>query len=318
MPDTNEPAVVFAEAVHLDQCPVCASPRLHHALTGCDYHYQTAGEFSADRCGDCGLVFVNPMPSAADLAALYPEDYYSYQPPRLLGGPKHWLKSFVGLRKKALLPHFDRPGTMLDIGCGAGQYLLEMKARGWTVYGAELSKAAAAAGRAAGLDIRGGELMSAGFESGMFDFVRSNHSFEHIPNPQPVLAEIRRVLKPDGKLFIGVPNVDGAMARLFGRYWWYVGLPVHTYGYNPRNLSMLLRDNGFAVERVRYYSDYGGTLGSLQIYLNRHDVPRSSDGRVVRSLLLRLPGQYLARLLDLFRQGDCIEVIARPERGPGA
>lgn len=313
-----ESPVVFKEARALHRCPVCQSSAIRTHIEGVDYHYRTPGLFTASRCDDCGLQFVNPMPSAADLGALYPDDYYSYQPPRLLGGPKQWLKALVGLRKKTMLPHFDRPGTMLDIGCGAGQYLLEMQARGWKVYGAELSKAAAAAGRAAGLDIRGGELMSAGFESGMFDFVRSNHSFEHIPNPQPVLAEIRRVLKPDGKLFIGVPNVDGAMARLFGRYWWYVGLPVHTYGYNPRNLSMLLRDNGFAVERVRYYSDYGGTLGSLQIYLNRNDFPRSSDGRVVRSLLLRLPGQYLARLLDLFRQGDCIEVIARPAQGPGA
>jgi SAM-dependent methyltransferase len=204
---------------------------------------------------------------------------------------------------------------MLDIGCGAGQYLLEMQAQGWVVYGAELSRAAAEAGRRAGLDIRGGELMQAGFGDAMFDFVRSNHSFEHIPNPEPVLAEIRRVLKPGGKLFIGVPNIEGAMARLFGRYWWYMGLPVHTYSYSPRNLSLLLERCGFRVERVRYYSDYGGTLGSLQIWLNRHRVPRSSDGWVVRSLLLRLPGQYLARLLDFFRMGDCIEVIATPAGG---
>ncbi len=305
----------FREARRFEHCPVCRSKRLVPALTSIDFHYQTPGLFSADRCQECGLFFVNPMPSANDLAALYPDDYYSYQPPRLMHGPKQWLKALVGLRKRTLVPSFPAPGTMLDIGCGAGQYLLEMQARGWKVFGAELSRAAAAAGRQAGLDIRGGELMDAGFADGMFDFVRSNHSFEHIPNPEPVLRTIRRILKPDGRLFIGVPNIDGTMARLFGRYWWYVGLPVHTYSYNPRNLSMLLQRCGFEVERVRYYSDYGGTLGSLQIYLNRNDRPPTSNGRVVRSMLLRLPGQYLARLMDLFQAGDCIEVIARRSVG---
>ena len=309
-------SVVFCDAQRLDRCPVCHSTRLQHKLTGVDYHYQIAGEFSADECQNCDLVFLNPMPSARDLSALYPDDYYSYQPPRLPHPLKEAVKAVLGLRKRTLLPRFKRPGTMLDIGCGAGQYLLEMKARGWHVFGAELSQGAARAGRSAGLDIRGGELMQAGFADAMFDFVRSNHSFEHIPNPGPVLSEIRRVLKPEGRLFIGVPNIDGAMARLFGRYWWYMGLPVHTYSYNPRNLTYLLEHNGFKVERVRYYSDYGGTLGSLQIFANRHRVPHSSDGRIVRSKLLRLPGQYLARLLDLLRLGDCIEVIAVPNGRP--
>ena len=316
MPLTIAPAIVFRDAQRLDECPVCRSARLRHKLTDGDYHYQIAGQFSADECQDCALVFVNPMPSARDLAALYPDDYYAYQPPRLPHPLKEAVKAILGLRKRTLLPHFARPGTMLDVGCGSGQYMLEMKARGWEVYGAELSQAAASAGRSAGLDIRSGEIMHAGFADAMFDFVRSNHSLEHIPNPVPVLSEIRRILKPDGKLFIGVPNINGAMAKLFGRYWWYMCLPVHTYSYNPRNLSRLLAQNGFRVECVRYYSDYGGTLGSLQIYANRHQVPRSSNGRIVYNKLLRLPGQYLARLLDLLRLGDCIEVIAVPSGRP--
>jgi SAM-dependent methyltransferase len=311
MKTTEErPRSLFANARYLDRCPCCDSTAIGHFRTGVDYHYQIPGEFDSFRCQSCDVVFMNPMPSADDLASVYPEDYYSYKIPSLPGWLKKTVKRCIGLGRETRLPEFTQPGKMLDVGCGAGQYLLEMKAAGWEALGAELSKSAAAAGREAGLEIRSGELTKAEFDAATFDFVRLNHSFEHIPDPHPVLAEIRRVLKPDGKLFIGVPNADGFNARVFGRYWWYVGLPVHTYCYNPRSLRLLLERNGFAVEGTYYHSDYGGTLGSLQILLNRRRIPRSSDGWLVRSRLLRLPGQYLARLLDVFSQGDCIEVIA--------
>ena len=256
------------------------------------------------------MAFVNPTPAPSDLALLYPDDYYAFQSPSLPHWLKRAIKKVVGLSRYTYLPRFEKPGVMLDVGCGAGQYLLEMQARGWKVFGSELSRSAAEAGRRAGLDIRGGEIFEAGFASESFDFVRLNHSFEHMSNPHAILAELRRVLKSDGKLFIGVPNLDGLTARLFGRYWWYMCLPVHTFAYNPQNLRLLLQSAGLTVEKVRYSSDYGGVLGSLQIYRNRNLVPRSSDGAIVRSKLLRLPAQYLARLLDLLRQGDCIEVIA--------
>lgn len=293
-------------------CICCGSTSFAHHLTGWDYHYGAAGEFTSVRCEGCGLVRIDPMLRADQLALLYPQDYYSFRSPELPGAVKQAIKRVIGLGRRTLLPRFEKAGVMLDVGCGAGQYLLEMRHRGWQVFGSELSSQAAQAGRAVGLDIRSGELTDAGFESGMFDFVRLNHSFEHIPNPGEILDEIRRIIKPTGWLFIGVPNSAGLMAKLFGRYWWYVGLPVHTYTYNPANLRGLLARHGFHTEKVRFHSDYGGVLGSVQILLNRNSAPRTSDGRVIRSAALRLPAQYLARTLDFLRAGDCIELLARP------
>jgi SAM-dependent methyltransferase len=300
----------FAHGTKLTACPVCGSEAIGRLLVAEDFHYGIAGSYAADKCRDCDLVFLNPMPTTADLAALYPTDYYSYQTPTLPAGPKVVLRRVLGMERNTLVPEFARPGVMLDLGCGAGHYLLKMRAAGWTVFGSELSQAAADAGRSAGLDIRGGELMDAGFEDEKFDFVRLNHSFEHMYNPFEVLAEIRRILKPEGKLFIGVPNVSGFWARLFGKYWWNFGAPVHTFNYSPKNLKILLEKAGFGVERVRYYSDYSGLLGSAQIYFTRNKAPRSSEGFFTRSWLLRPFGQAASRLTDVLGQGDCIEVIS--------
>ena len=257
------------------------------------------------------MAFVNPTPAPSDLALLYPDDYYAFQSPSLPHWLKRAIKKVVGLSRYTYLPRFEKPGVMLDVGCGAGQYLLEMQARGWKVFGSELSRSAAEAGRRAGLDIRGGEIFEAGFASESFDFVRLNHSFEHMSNPHAILAELRRVLKSDGKLFIGVPNSRWS----HGAY--SSGGTGGTCASRSTRLPTIRRTCAYCcslrdstVEKVRYSSDYGGVLGSLQIYRNRNLVPRSSDGAIVRSKLLRLPAQYLARLLDLLRQGDCIEVIA--------
>jgi SAM-dependent methyltransferase len=275
-----------------------------------DRHYGVPGVFSTVQCTTCGLVMMDPMPSTNDLASLYPDDYYSYQPPARIGNGKRWLRNLLGPHKTTYTPHFDRPGLMLDIGCGAGHHLLEMEQRGWQVKGAELSRGAAEAGRKAGLDIRGGELTDAGFDPESFDFIRSNHSFEHIANPNEILPEIYRLLKPGGKLFIGVPNYRGYWARMAGKYWWYFGLPVHVYNYDPKSLSTLLKRHGFTVEQVRHNSDYGATNGSLQLWLNRHQFPLTDAGWALKIRPLRIIGHWLAKLPDLFRSGDCIEVIA--------
>lgn len=293
-------------------CPACESTDFEPFASGGDYHYSIDGEFALERCCKCDLWRLSPMLTASELAAFYPDDYYSYQPPVLESGAKRLLRQLAGLDRRTLVPAFKAPGRMVDIGCGAGHYLLRMQSEGWEVKGIELSKAAAAAGRAAGLDIRGGEIYEVGLDQGSFDFVRFNHSFEHVPDPLDVLVEVKKLIKPGGALFIGVPNTKGLWAKLFHDCWWYFGLPVHTYGFNARNLSLLLNRAGYEVETVRYHSEYAGLLGSLQIWLNKERGIRRSTGRIQSSRLLRLPALWICRLLDTLRMGDSIEVIARP------
>lgn len=300
----------FEHEVPLDHCPACLSTQIEPYIVSVDYHYGIDGEFATSRCVRCGTAFINPMPSALDLGVLYPDDYYSYQTPILEGPARRLMRTVFRYPRVFTLPKFAKPGTMLDIGCGAGHYLLEMKRKGWTVFGAELSRGAAEAGRRAGLDIRGGELTEGSFSPKMFDFIRSNHSFEHIPNPDEVLQVIKGLLKDDGKLFIGIPNFDGLWPTIFGKYWWNFGLPVHTFNYTQKGISAILDRNGFKVERIVHSSDYSGLVGSRQIQVNAQKGLRRSDGNIMSNKLLRMPAHYISKFTDLFRRGDCIEVIA--------
>ena len=298
----------FSDAVEIPVCPICKSERVMQYLESTDRHYRIPGTFQTAKCKSCDLVYLNPMLTVSELAELYPENYYSYQPPQVPSGLKTLIKRILRLERVTLTPKFDRPGVLLDVGCGAGHYLFDMRARGWEVHGSELSKAGANAGRHVGLDIRDGELIHAGFPERMFDFVRANHSLEHMPNPRDVLLEMRRILKDNGVLVIGVPNIGGLLPKIFGQYWWNFGVPVHTYNFNPVNLALLLQQCGFKVEKVRHYSDFSSLLGSIQIFANRKARVGDSNGRILHSWILRLPAQLIVRTLDVFRLGDCIEV----------
>jgi len=271
------------------------------------------------RCETCGVFFLNPMPTIEYLNTAYPQDYYAYAAP-VASSRNSREKQLRQLIRRALCftsgwtgdPRFEKPGNMLDIGCGAGHFLMEMREKGWTVQGVEPDATAAARGSLAGLAISAGTLHDAKFPPESFDYVRSNHSFEHIHNPRAVLREIRRIIRPDGRLFLGVPNVAGLMPRVWGTYWWYLGAPVHTFGYTPSSLGRLLSEERFEVEEVKYNSTFAGIIGSLQIWVNRNNGKLSEEGWIVKSLPLRLVAHWLARITDLFHVGDCMEVIARP------
>ncbi len=293
----------------LDKCPLCNATEIKNVYTTIDRHYGIKGEYTIDKCSGCGLVFLNPMPTNEDLTSLYPKTYYSYQ--SFAENPSFFKKIYRKyiVRLGTYDPHFDKPGSILDIGCGSGKFLYEMKEKGWKVAGVEVNESAAAMGNeVAQLNIHGGDLLTAGYNAESFDYIRSNHSFEHITNPDEVLTEVHRILKKDGKLLIGVPNIESFNGRLFKKYWWYLGAPVHPFNYSISTLSRILEKHGFVVQKVTHNGDYGGVLGSFQIYLNRKNGKMSEEGFFINSLPFRIFAHQIARLLNLFKQGDTMEI----------
>jgi SAM-dependent methyltransferase len=298
-------------------CPICADTRRHALFVARDRHYHIPGEWTVAACAGCGMVQLDPMPSASDLMALYPTDFYAYSDLSVKN------KGAVAALKRALFPTlyvedpgFPRPGRVLDSGCGTGWALLKFRDAGWECIGVEPSTTAARFGREKyGLDVRAGTIHSEHFPDAHFDYIRSNHSLEHDPDADATIAEFRRTIREDGRLLVGVPNIDSWAARHFGADWWYLGAPVHTYNFSRNHLEALLKKHDFETESVRYTGNYGGTTGSLQIRLNRADPAKAStDGRLINSTAAKVAGQFVSMVLNLFGQGDAIEVVARPVR----
>src|SRR5206468_4159142 len=100
-----------------------------------------------------------------------------------------------------------RKGRVLDIGCGPGLLLRQFQKAGWGVQGTELSASASAHARETlRLPVHTGDLASAHFADHHFDSVILWHVLEHVPQPEDLLAEVARILRPGGILLAGVPS----------------------------------------------------------------------------------------------------------------
>jgi Methyltransferase domain len=69
---------------------------------------------------------------------------------------------------------------------------------------------------------------------------------EHVPQPVAALAQVRGWLKPGGRLFLNVPNMESGAARLLGPRWMLL-LREHLWYFTPRTLGMALRAAGFSM-----------------------------------------------------------------------
>jgi ubiquinone/menaquinone biosynthesis C-methylase UbiE len=112
-------------------------------------------------------------------------------------------------------------GVVLDVGCGTGRNL-PLYRPGVRVIGLEPSAAALARarGRGPGAALVQGDAEALPFRAGVFDTVVSGLVFCSVPDPARSLAEVRRVLKPDGALRMleHVRAAGGWKARMQDRW----------------------------------------------------------------------------------------------------
>lgn len=139
---------------------------------------------------------------------------------------KHW---WFKARRNILLyfiKKYSRKGDkVFDFGCGSGYLVGKLQKNGYDAYGMDFESEAIEYGRNCG--IKNLEIGSGGrfnYPDNSFDFITVLDVLEHIKNEKPVIAELKRVLKPGGKILVTVPaymwlwGVQDEVAHHFRRY----------------------------------------------------------------------------------------------------
>lgn len=127
-------------------------------------------------------------------------------------------------------------GTVLDVGCGIGDLLSFRKG----TIGTDINPRAVAWCRERG---HRAELMMQDvlpFGAAEFDGVVIDNVLEHITDPRTLLAEVRRVLRPGGRVLIGVPGRRG-----------YASDPDHKVFYDESALVAVMSAAGFALVQLQ-------------------------------------------------------------------
>lgn len=271
-------------------CALCGgqeSVALHEDLR--DVHYGGAGSFSIQRCVRCDLAWLSPRPDRERIKDYYGNGYLPYE--------ERVDRARVALRPARVLlslPYRVRYGRtgqdsappvpaakMLDVGCGPGHLMEQMRNRGWEVWGVEMDGAAArkAAARAGSAErVLVGTLADADYPEHGFDLITASHVLEHLHDPLTALERMRGWLRPGGRIQIWVPNIDSLESRLFGPHWSGLDAPRHLYHFSPATVSGMLVRAGFEVVGWRPQFQGSSFGNSLKQALRRkargaHDRP---------------------------------------------
>jgi len=182
------------------RCLICGSTSLGALYEGIRDRYGVAdGEYRFLRCHACGSATLDAPPAAEDVAALYPARYTFNRADGERSGLRATLAALewrlfyepTYRRRVTLFRRLTglRQGRVLEIGCGPGLLLVQLRDAGYDVEGVELSTADATHGRERyGLAIREGRVETLPLERDRYDAVVMMNVVEHILDPAAVVA----------------------------------------------------------------------------------------------------------------------------------
>lgn len=206
-------------------CCICGNQEAEPVAVGEDFEYRTSHDsFLAVRCQRCSLVFLDPRPAPEEVARIYPDGYHAFDFSKERFGLVHGVR--VRLEGRRLLKACGGlPGgaRVIDVGCGDGFHLDLLRRQGppgWRLEGVDLDERAVARARQRGLEGHHGGIEDLDLDAGAYDLAVMIQTIEHVADPPAVLAAIRRILVPGGRLLIVTDNTASLDSVLFRHRTW--------------------------------------------------------------------------------------------------
>jgi len=270
-----------------------------------------------EACSDCGLIVQNPQPSDDQLASIYGSNYFigSSENDRLGSQFDLVKRATASLQLGEIAAYLDQHGraanglSLLEVGCGHGNMLLEARNKGYQVHGLDYSADAArvANGKLGADVVRVGALTRDIFPERSFDVCVLADVIEHIRDPASFIQDIRRILKAGGIVFIATPSTASWSARLLGRHWMEYK-PEHLFYFDRGTITRLLDNAGF--DRIEISS---GTKVLTADYVIGHfdKFPVPVVSRTLEALRAVMPAALLGKPVKVTACGINVLAVKR-------
>jgi 2-polyprenyl-3-methyl-5-hydroxy-6-metoxy-1,4-benzoquinol methylase len=227
-------------------CPLCKSSNMATLGTAdCSRHslYSPviAPTITWMRCNDCSHVFTDGYFSS-EVAAIIFEKTHDNQKP----GSDFERQRYISARMVASVAQYVKGGSWLDVGFGNGSLLFTVEEWGFTPIGIDLRPSSVEAMRRLGIEASCVDIVALDGEN-RFSVISMADVLEHMPFPRDGLAAARRLLLPEGILFVSMPNYNCAAWRLLDAinanpFW---GELEHFHNFSRSRLYTLMKDMGF-------------------------------------------------------------------------
>jgi 2-polyprenyl-3-methyl-5-hydroxy-6-metoxy-1,4-benzoquinol methylase len=209
------------------------------------------------RCMNCSLIFENPIFDQKHIIGQYKAENFNISNYNFNLKLKTFTKSFLNFYK---FRPIAKNRLALDIGCGGGGALVALKKFGFNSEGIEPSKQLSLYARKLGFKIYNNSIENFSIKK-KYDLIILYDVLEHLRHPNKILNKIYKILKPNGKFIINIPDEGSFLIKLLGKYNWWI-MSCHLAHYNKKSLQIILKKNNFKIiKKNKFYQYY--TLGYL-------------------------------------------------------
>lgn len=194
-------------------------------------------------CTNCGLVFLDPMPTEEEVDHYYTRFYRKHYHNVVTPRRKDIAAAFRGAkwRYELIEPVIKAGAKVVDVGAGGGEFTAYLCQRGVDAMGIEPNQGYAEyAQQTYKVPIINATWANADIKPGTIGVVSANHVVEHFHSPFHALSRFREWLAPGGYLYLAVPNAANARRTPYSRFHF-----AHLYYFTPVTLRMMAHKVGF-------------------------------------------------------------------------
>jgi 2-polyprenyl-3-methyl-5-hydroxy-6-metoxy-1,4-benzoquinol methylase len=252
----------------LFSCPFCGLQQLDVVSGNCT-DYISGENFALLSCQNCQCCFTRSTQANRN-TNYYGTDYYNSETGKFSPITEKLFRLNHVINARFLKKYFPA-ARVLEVGCGRGYLLKQLKKFGAEVYCLESSKAAdwILSNQEVKVVAIDDEIESCWpFAPDSFQLIIYWHVLEHLPDPIESLKQATRCLSPGGTLCISVPNVTSLQARLNLATWFHLDVPRHLYHFSKSGLISVLKDNGYQITKVKAGDRIQNLFGWLQSVAN--------------------------------------------------
>lgn len=265
--DKPAPSCRLCGSVNLDlSIDLGSQPIAHRLLDRVEREF--AHPLTMHICRDCGLgQIVKPI----DPEILYRDYNYCFS---------SWKPEPHRDVELATIDAYKPKGSVFEIGCNDGLFLAELKKRGHaSCVGLEPNTVAHGIAEGRGLTVYGSFLDEQTCDSaiathGRFDLVVARQVLEHVSDIPLFFRCVDRLLLPDGRVFIDVPNVGPGLTAGDCTILW----EEHVNYFTDEVLKRTFDRFGFVPVWTEKFNYSGGTLAFLSRRKSSSDAPAPGKG----------------------------------------
>ena len=207
--------------------------------------------FKIVQCNNCHFIFTNPRPTVTEIGNYYTSpDYMSHQSHSkgMTQSIYRYARNYMKRKKLKLIQNAvgkNSDFSLLDFGCGTGDFLGFIKQNNIFAEGVEPDEQAREVAKKVNLADTYSIENSKNLEKDKYDVITLWHVLEHVHDLHNQIDYFYNWLKPNGKLIIAVPDIESYDAAKYGKYWDALDVPRHIYHFSPSCLKQIIEQHQF-------------------------------------------------------------------------